>query len=278
MSSGHDARRASQHTDASRSRSRNEISHFKPLSTADLVAADLRRQIVAGKLGDGTFLPRQIDLLAIYEVSRPSLREALRVLESEGLISVRRGKLGGAVVHRPSLHMVAQTLGLVLDSQNVTTRDFSTALNLLEPQCVGLCAAREDRHETLIPRLRDSQAYAASVIDDVQEFTVASRRFHEILVTECGNFSLTLLVGALEAVWSARAREWAARSIESQQFPDLEYRRQGLRDHEVMLSILEEGDVEEAIQEAARHLRWAPVYSVDANIGYLGLGDDDHFI
>ena len=238
-----------------------------------MVAADLRRQIVAGQLPDGAYLPRQDDLLDLYEVSRPSLREALRVLEAEGLISIRRGKLGGAVVHRPSLHMVAQTLGLVLDSQNVSTPDLSTALNLLEPQCVGLCAAREDRHKTLIPLLRDSHEHAASVIDDVQAFTVASRRFHEILVTECGNFSLTLLVGALEAVWSARAREWAARSEESRQFPDLAYRQQGLRDHEVMIDILEDGDVPGAIQEASRHLQWAPVYSVDEQLGVVGLGD-----
>lgn len=250
---------------------------FRPQSTAEMVAADLRRQIVAGKLPDGTFLPRQDDLLDLYEVSRPSLREALRVLESEGLISIRRGKLGGAVVHRPSLHMVAQTLGLVLDSQNVTTPDLSTALNLLEPQCVGLCAARQDRHKTVIPLLRDSHEYAASVIDDVQAFTVASRRFHEILVTECGNFSLTLLVGALEAVWSARAREWAARSEENRQFPDLAYRQQGLRDHEVMIAILEGGDVQEAINEATRHLRWAPVYSVDEQLGVVGLGDHHLF-
>lgn len=247
---------------------------FRPQSTAEMVAADLRRQIVAGKLPDGTFLPRQDDLIDLYEVSRPSLREALRVLESEGLISIRRGKLGGAVVHRPSLHMVAQTLGLVLDSQNVSTLDLSTALNLLEPQCVGLCAAREDRHKTVLPLLRDSHEYAASVIDDVEAFTVASRRFHEILVTECGNFSLTLLVGALEAVWSARAREWAARSVESRQVPELAYRQQGLRDHEVMIDILEGGDVHEAINEASRHLQWAPVYSVDEQLGVVGLGED----
>ena len=249
-------------------------SNFRPLSTAEMVAADLRRQIVAGKLADGTFLPRQDDLLDLYAVSRPSLREALRVLESEGLISIRRGKLGGAVVHRPSLHMVAQTLGLVLDSQNVSTLDLSTALNLLEPQCVALCAARKDRHKTVLPLLRDSHEHAASVIDDVQAFTVASRRFHEILVTECGNFSLTLLVGALEAVWSSRAREWAARSEETRQFPDLAYRQQGLEDHEVLISILDEGDVEKAVLEASRHLQWAPVYSVDEQLGLVGLGDD----
>lgn len=272
MSNGHLSGGSSDRNGASRGGRGH--SQFKPLSTAEIVAADLRRQIVAGKLADGTFLPRQNDLLDLYEVSRPSLREALRVLESEGLISIRRGKLGGAVVHRPSLHMVAQTLGLVLDSQSVSTPDLSTALNLLEPQCVGLCAARADRHKTVIPLLRDSHEYAASVIDDVQSFTVASRRFHEILVTECGNFSLTLLVGALEAVWSTRAREWAARSVETRQVPELAYRQQGLRDHEIMIAILEDGDVQGAIDEASRHLEWAPVYSVDEQLGVVGLGDD----
>lgn len=271
MSSGHDSTGHLERNGLTRTGPGHQ--NFRPMSTAEMVAADLRRQIVAGKLADGTFLPRQDDLLDLYAVSRPSLREALRVLESEGLISIRRGKLGGAVVHRPSLHMVAQTLGLVLDSQNVSTPDVSTALNLLEPQCVALCAAREDRHKTVIPLLKDSHENAASLIDDVQAFTVASRRFHEILVTECGNFSLTLLVGALEAVWTSRAREWAARSEESRQFPDRAYREQGLKDHEILIAILEDGDVEKAFLEASRHLEWAPVYSVDEQLGIVGLGD-----
>lgn len=240
------------------------LAPFRATHLAELVANDLRRKIVTGELADGAELPRQDDLLAAYGVSKPSLREALRILESEGLLSVRRGKLGGAIVHRPDLHTVAYSMGLVLESQDVPVLDLSDALNLLEPQCVALCASRPDRHTEVVPQLRRIQTEAASVIGDVERFTVVSRRFHELLVTACGNYSLTLVAGALEAVWSAHARDWIASGGENTAVLDRDYREQGLADHQRLLDLIADGDASGAAEEAARHLRWAPVYTVDA--------------
>src|SRR5580704_2051753 len=66
--------------------------------TAELVAAELRRKIVRGELAEGDALPSEAALMADFAVSRPTLREAFRVLESESLISIRRGARGGARV------------------------------------------------------------------------------------------------------------------------------------------------------------------------------------
>ena len=66
--------------------------------TAEIVADELRRQIIDGELVDGDLLPRQELLVEQFNVSLVSLREALRILETEGLVSVRRGNRGGAVV------------------------------------------------------------------------------------------------------------------------------------------------------------------------------------
>ena len=63
---------------------------------AALVAAYLRRQIVEGNIQDGDELPSEAVLMEQFDVSRPTLREALRVLESEGLLTVRRGSVGGS--------------------------------------------------------------------------------------------------------------------------------------------------------------------------------------
>ena len=70
--------------------------------TAEIVADELRRQIIDGELADGDLLPRQELLVEQFNVSLVSLREALRILETEGLVSVRRGNRGGAVVHAPA--------------------------------------------------------------------------------------------------------------------------------------------------------------------------------
>ncbi|MFT5204334.1 MAG: GntR family transcriptional repressor for pyruvate dehydrogenase complex [Candidatus Aldehydirespiratoraceae bacterium] len=238
---------------------------YRSPHVADLVAAELRRRILDGELDDGDELPRQEDLLKEFGVSKPSMREALRILESEGLLSVRRGKVGGAVVHRPGQDNAAYTLGMVLRSLGVPVDDVSMALNILESQCVALCAGREDRLETVVPRLRDVQDRATACIDDVREFTIVSRGFHEEIVALCGSPTLTLVVGALESVWTAHANAWAAMHAGEDDFPDIDYRRQGLDDHATLLQLIEDGDVVEAVAESHRHLAWSPVYTIDEN-------------
>src|ERR1700761_8254643 len=84
----------------------------RPLRAAELVANDIRTRILIGEFIDG--LPKESILLDDYEVSRPTAREALRILETEGLIETRRGRQGGAVVRRPTPASAAYHLGLTL--------------------------------------------------------------------------------------------------------------------------------------------------------------------
>ena len=121
---------------------------------AEMVAAALRKRIVSGAIEDGGMLPKQEDLMAEFGISLPPMREALRILETEGLITVRRGNTGGAVVHQPQAAKAAYMLGLVLESRDVPVHDVLSALRRLEPVCAAACAAREDRAETVLPRLR----------------------------------------------------------------------------------------------------------------------------
>src|SRR4051812_10355634 len=68
---------------------------------AHIVAQRLRRRIANGELPPGSSLPREADLMTQFGVSRPALREALRVLEAESLISLGRGARAGATVMAP---------------------------------------------------------------------------------------------------------------------------------------------------------------------------------
>src|SRR5690349_3670465 len=81
---------------------------------AELVAARIRRQIVDGDLPAGTGLPPEAELVARYGVSRPTLREAFRILESERLVTVRRGVKGGALVQSPSLDVATRSAQALL--------------------------------------------------------------------------------------------------------------------------------------------------------------------
>src|SRR3954465_5378754 len=108
---------------------------------AEMVAAALRKRIVSGIIEDGGMLPKQEDLLAEFRISPPPMREALRILETEGLITVRRGNTGGAIVHRPQPGKAGYMMGLVLQSRAVPLADVVDALKKLEPVCAAACAS-----------------------------------------------------------------------------------------------------------------------------------------
>src|SRR5437867_1116381 len=83
----------------------------------DMVADRIRTRVLSGELEDGDRLPSFEALLQEFGVSPASLREALRILESEGLIHVRRGTNGGAVIRRPDATNAAYNVSLILSSQ-----------------------------------------------------------------------------------------------------------------------------------------------------------------
>src|SRR3954466_1448701 len=109
--------------------------------TAELVAGTLRRMVVDGQLKDGDFLPNEAELMAHFGVSRPTLREAIRVLEAERLVEVRRGSRTGARICVPGPEVVARPAGLLLELSGATLGDVMTARVTIEPPAARLLAA-----------------------------------------------------------------------------------------------------------------------------------------
>jgi DNA-binding FadR family transcriptional regulator len=230
---------------------------------AEMVADSLRAQIVSGRLQDGAMLPRQEDLLQEFRVSRPSLREALRILEAEGLITVHRGNRGGATVHVPRAANAAYSVGLVLQSRGVQMDDVRDALKSIEPVCAGLCAQRPDRFENVLPELNRLHEVTLAAVDDPMEFTTSSRRFHEAVVDLCGNETLKLVIGALESLWTSREEAWAREADVAGGFPDAHRRLTGIKSHARILKYIEDGDVDRVQRQARLHLDQALRYAVD---------------
>ena len=108
--------------------------------TAELVAGTLRRMVVDGQLKDGDFLPNEAELMTHFGVSRPTLREAVRVLESERLVEVRRGSRTGARVRVPGPEIVARPAGLLLELSGATIADVMVARSGIEPMAARLLA------------------------------------------------------------------------------------------------------------------------------------------
>jgi DNA-binding FadR family transcriptional regulator len=227
---------------------------------AELVAARLREEILEGRLGEGDVLPRQEDLVADYGVSPPAVREALQILESEGLVSVRRGKVGGAVVHPPSPDRIGYTIGLVLQAQRTELDDVASALQVLEPACAAMCAERPDRHEAVVPVLREILDEEDRHLGDAVAFNREAHRFHGELVARCGNATIILVVGALETLWSAHERRIYERTDAHE--PALAEFTAAARDHERLVAAIEAGDAARAARITRKHLEATQAFSL----------------
>jgi GntR family transcriptional regulator, transcriptional repressor for pyruvate dehydrogenase complex len=222
--------------------------------TAEIVADELRRQIIEGELSDGDLLPRQEILVEQFNVSLVSLREALRILETEGLVSVRRGNRGGAVVHAPAKASAAYMLGLLLQSDYVPLADLGTALQELDPMCAALAARHPDRGESLIPKLKELNDAMAEHIEDGARFTEIGGQFHDEIVRGCGNHTMIAVVGSLETLWTGHLNWWAEETAAKGEYPSMSKRRIALSVHTKITDAIAAGDAERARKLAARHV------------------------
>jgi DNA-binding FadR family transcriptional regulator len=195
---------------------------------AEVVASRLREQILSGEMDDGSALPTQERLVEEFRVSKQAVREGLRILELEGLITIRRGNVGGALIHLPSPVDAAYSLALVLQSRRVQLEDVGVALKRLEPICVELCATRPDRAQTVVVELRAAVDEAIGSTDDLSGWLDAQSRFHRILASGCG----------------------------AGRFPDASERLagSGIADHEELLALIERGQSDKAVAFAQRHI------------------------
>ncbi|MFC4948291.1 FadR/GntR family transcriptional regulator [Pseudonocardia sp. GCM10023141] len=212
---------------------------------AELVAAQLRRQIVLGERVEGELFPPELKLMTELGVSRPTLRQALRILENEDLVRIHRGRNGGTRVSRPATATAGRYLNNLLLFQGATLDDVHTARLLLEPAAVADIAGTLDA--AAIAELRSSIADAQRQTDAAEVRRIGAR-FHVQLVELTGNRSLTLfaelLTGLLDVPMERHNIDRLEKQIPSQ--------AAGLLDHHSrVVDLIEAG----AAREAARHWR-----------------------
>lgn len=215
---------------------------------AEIVAARLRRRIITGELTIGEHLGPETELLAQYGVSRPTLREAFRILETESLIKIVRGVNGGVVVNRPRVELAARYYGLLLALSGTPATEVYQAMAMVEPPAVGMLAERVPRRaaETLTRRIDDERL----VIDDPAAYARASTAFHETLIELTGNRALLLFAQMLREI----IEQTISGAIEESSAPTLHARRKGIRAHEELVALIGAGKRDEAEAYWARHL------------------------
>lgn len=219
--------------------------------TGEIIARELRKRIVRGDLTEGAALPCEADLMVQLSVSRASLREALRILESEGLVSVMRGSRGGPIVHLPEPKMAAHYFGLVLQSSGATLEDCHMARMLIEPPAVRLLVGNSKR-EVPSALLEALQIARASVeANDSEAYGRALARFHDTIIELTHNKTLTLTMRMLNTIFDQHIK---AISQDEPNYDRLAAAKRGLKAQVKLVDLIASGDADGAVNHWRRHL------------------------
>jgi DNA-binding FadR family transcriptional regulator len=217
--------------------------------TADLVVRHLRRLIIRGELKEDDALPPESELMEEFHVSRPTMREAIRMLEAEGLISVRRGAHGGARVRPPTEDVAARYAGFLLQHRRTPLRDAYAARAILEAPAAGLAA--RNRRKADLDRLKESVSRAREPDDSSARLSCQSD-FHALVVEIAGNESISLLSAILDRILNEAQQRFFTDRPSSETGEKLLRRSQ--RTHERLVELIEARDAKGAEELWRRHL------------------------
>ncbi|OBK68932.1 GntR family transcriptional regulator [Mycobacterium colombiense] len=235
---------------------------FRVPKMAEMISNHLRRQIVRGELVEGEVLPSEQELQSRFNVSRPTLREAFRILESESLISVQRGARGGARVRVPDTDVAARYAAVILEHRGTTLDDLYEARIVIEPAAVGLLAAK--RTDDDLARLRAALVEHDTLVGDPRRSIRTHTAFHTLLIELTGNQTLCVLTGMIEHIISLANWKHVDSDLGSPEHATAS--RRGLKAHHRVVDLIESGGVAGATELWRKHLTEARDYLLRADV------------
>jgi GntR family transcriptional regulator, transcriptional repressor for pyruvate dehydrogenase complex len=207
------------------------------------IVEQLQQLILSGKLATGARLPSERAMMTEFHVSRPTVREALRVAESMGLISVRPGDPGGPKV------LGTPSVGITRVFDSLLQAGCSSAFDLLEMRIVLDSSAAalaslqpRERLANLSEVLRQMQATT-----DLNSFAELDAKFHEAVIVASGNRLFHLIFQALDQPIRALIQS----SLES---PQHQGREETLQQHGAILDAIQKGNAHRAASAVRKHL------------------------
>ena len=176
----------------------------RPVKRGDKVAQAVARSIVrkirAEQLPPGAQLPPEAQMLKEYGVGRGSLREALRILEVHGLISIKPGPGGGPIVAEAHSENFGRMATLFFQAGGMTFRELIEARLIMEPVMARLAAERRDA--TLLKQLR--KAGGLERVENDEQYMRASADFHRLVAEMSGNGIVNLFSQSLSDIFRDR--------------------------------------------------------------------------
>ena len=208
-----------------------------------VIARSIVQDIVDRDLPPGTMLPPESVMVDRYRVGRASLREGLRILEIEGLISIKPGPGGGPVVSASDSADFGRMSTLHYMGARATFRELIDARRVIEPMMVGLAAERRD--SVIIAELRALGDQTKKKLQDEFTYRRSTSDFHRIVAGASGNRILDLFGRSLLEIYAER--------VQGAVFP-IEHRRRVQADHEAITKAIEHGEVRKAQRLTHAHM------------------------
>lgn len=222
-----------------------DLGFLRVPQASDVLAAELRERILGGSLAPGRVLPAERQLAADTGMSRPTVREAIRLLQAQGLVEVRRGRDGGAVVRELDGQSVVDSVEMLIRGRRVRMEALLETRAAIEPQCAALAADR--RSDDHLAELDAANAALESAQADLPAFLAANVRWH-IAVADA---SRNELLGAFMRSLS----QPLYRSTDDEEFVDAAVRRSTLHAHQRVTEAIRAGDAPAAGRRMSAHVR-----------------------
>lgn len=211
----------------------------------EVLADRLRRTIIDGAMAEGSRLPTERQLVTQTGLSRGSVREALRKLEVEGLVTTRLGRLGGNIVSRPGNESMAHFITQFVRGRRLSLRTLQETRETLEPALARLAAER--RSDDDIKRLRALNAEMANALDDRNQFAAINIEWHNAVATASRNDLLAAFL------YSISYGVVVSTVIEEYDTPGL--RAEVVKAHERIIVAIVNGDGDAAFRRMERHVQ-----------------------
>lgn len=223
-----------------------DIKQISVPKAADVLADLLREKILRGELEEGQDLPTERELCEQAGLSRPTVREALRILESEGLVATRPGRYGGSAVARPGLATIERSVGIYIRGQRIRFEAVLETRAAIEPPSARFAALHRTQEDLADMQRCHELLVQASHTGDVQAYVAANLDWHVAVVRASHN---ELLIAFISAVSQS---VYASTDLEG--FNSEEVRNAVIRAHQRVMDAIRAGDGDAAARRMERHV------------------------
>ena len=227
-----------------KSRSEFRLDPVEVPKASGVLADELRERILTGELAEGDPLPAERELVKQAQMSRATVREALRILEVQNLVRIKAGRAGGAFVQRPTTKSMANSVSMLIRGRHIKLVDLMETREALEPFCAELAAGnRTDEDLAELVRANDAIAEPQACL---AQFLQANLDWHVGVATASHNELLTGFMSALsQAIYAG---------TENAAFVDAGVRAITARTHRAITEAIRDGDIGAAGRRMRRHV------------------------